>query len=222
MENYLYFRKFRPASQVFTATAATQTVTITGVGGDDIDSATEIASITVTALDDTNTNVGSNYATITAAGQVTTLAADGWSITNSIITIADITDTEDGYSLETGDIVTVTLQQGLETSFAYPSSSWVTTATTGTSTVVTFDSIKGTGSDTVTITHDSGADISGMITSALNVAKEADGTNDPSISTAPTGKMISVIDGGDGKADILRGYQNLGIIGLVYAPVAGY
>ena len=221
MENYLYFRKFRPASQVFTATAAAQTVTITGFGGDDI-GATEIASITVTAIDDTNAEVGSTYTTITEAGQVTMLSKDGWTITSSIITIADIANTEDGYSLETGDIVTVTLQQGLETSFAYPSSSWVTTATTDTSTVVTFDSIKGTGSDTVTITHDSGADISGMISCALNVAKDENGDNDPTISTAPTGKMISVIDGGDGKTDILRGYQNLGITGLVYTPLAGY
>jgi len=222
MENYLYFRKFRPASQVFTATAATQTVTITGVGGDDIDSTTETASITVTAVDDTNTDVGSTYTDITEAGQVTMLSKNGWTITNSIITIADITDTEDGYSLKTGDIVTVTLQQGLETSFAYPSSSWVSTTTTGTSTDVLFKSIKGTGNDTIAITHDSGADISGMISCALNVAKDENGDNDPTISTAPTGKMISVIDGGDGKTDILRGYQNLGITGLVYTPLAGY
>ena len=71
MANLLYFRKER-ASQSFTITStnvsnwanidqgsATSFMEITGVGGDDIDSDTEIASVTVTAVG-TNNDVGSN------------------------------------------------------------------------------------------------------------------------------------------------------------------
>jgi hypothetical protein len=222
MENYLYFRKLRPATFAHTATAATQTFTITGVGGDDIDSATEIASITVTALDDTNANVGSTYTAISEAGQVTTLAADGWSVTNSIITINDISDTDDGYSLETGDIVTVTLQQGLETSFAYPSSRYKSIAeTSSTSTTITFHALKnGVGEeDDVVLTHtaDKYSEVVKMINAALSLA---DGAG--SASTAPTGKFIPVVDGKDGLIEVLKGYYGIGIDGLVYNPTTGY
>ena len=222
MENYLYFRKIRPATFAHTATAGTQTLTITGVGGDDIDSATEIASITVTSTDNSNSDVGSSYTTISEVGQVTTLEADGWSVTNSIVTINDITDTDDGYSLETGDVVTVTLQQGLETSFAYPSSRYKSIAqTSATKTTITFHALKNGASeeDDVVLEHATGkySEVVKMVNAALSLA---DGAG--SASTAPTGKFISVIDGGDGITKVLNGFYDIGFTELVYNPTAGY
>jgi hypothetical protein len=222
MENYLYFRKFRPATFAHTATAGAQTLTITGVGGDDIDSATEIASVTVTALGAANANVGSAYTAISEAGQVTTLAADGWSITNSIVTIDTITDTTNGYSLITGDIVTVTLQQGMETSVAYPSSRYKSIAeTSATQTTITFNALKnGVGEeDDIVLTHTTGKhdEVVKMVDAALSLA-----SGSGSASTAPTGKFISVVDGGGGFTKVLASFYGIGIIGLEYNPTAGY
>ena len=89
METYLYFRKFRPATFLSTQGSATQTLnTITGLGGDDIDSNTEIASLTVTSVDASNSNIGSNYTAISETGQQTSLAlsAINGTTTNSVIT----------------------------------------------------------------------------------------------------------------------------------------
>ena len=217
METYLYFRKFRPVTFAHTATAGTQDFTITGLGGDDIDSATEIASITVTALDAANANIGSAYTAISEAGQVTTLtndgAFDGTPVSNSVVTIDLIAaDAVNGYNLETGDIVTVTLQQGLETSFMYPASSLVGMEATATGqTTLRFLSLKSDGTDdVVVINHDDGKyqDIVNGINAIINGANH--------------GGIITVIDGHADQTVIAKELGGLGIDGLIYTPEASY
>lgn len=217
METYLYFRKFRPATFTHTATAGTQNFTITGLGGDDIDSATEIASITVTAADAANTAIGNAYAAISAIGDVTTLTNDGGfdatAVSNSVVTI-DLTtggsaDAANGYNLETGDIVTVTLQQGLETSFVYPASSLMgIEGSTATTTTLRFRALKSNNQDDeVVITHDSGK--FQQIVDGLNAAIHSS-----------KGGVVTVIDGSDGKTVLSPDLKGLGISGITYTPEA--
>ena len=220
METYLYFRKFRPATFSHTATAGTQNFTITGLGGDDIDSATEIASITVTAADAANSNIGSTYTAISAIGQVTTLtndnAFDATAVSNSVVTI-DLTtggsaDTTHGYNLETGDVVTVTLQQGLETSFMYPASALTGIEATATGqTTLRFKSLKGDGTDdVVAINHDNAKyqDIVNGINAIINSNNH--------------GGVVTVVDGSDGGTVLAKELNGLGIDGLVYTPESSY
>ena len=220
METYLYFRKFRPATFAHTATAGTQNFTITGLGGDDIDSATEIASITVTAADAANTAIGSAYTAISAIGDVTTLTNSGGfdatAVSNSVVTI-DLTtggsaDTANGYNLETGDVVTVTLQQGLETSFMYPASSLVGIEATATGqTTLRFKSLKNDGTDdVVAINHDNAKyqDIVNGINAIVN------GNNH--------GGIVTVIDGHGGETRLAKELEGLGIDGLIYTPESSY
>ena len=223
METYLYFRKFRPATFSHTATAGTQNFTInTGLGGDDIDSVTEIASVTVTSVDAANSNIGSAYTAISGAGQVTSLtipgAIDNTAVNNSQVTIALMNggggteDTANGYNLETGDVVTVTLQQGLETSFMYPASSLIGIEATATGqTTLKFKSLKNNGTDDlVAINHDNEKyqDIVEGINAIIN------GNNH--------GGIVTVIDGSDGAPVINHSLRGLGIDGLVYTPEASY
>tara|TARA_R100001510_G_C7554224_1_gene136775 strand:- start:48 stop:716 length:669 start_codon:yes stop_codon:yes gene_type:complete len=222
METYLYFRKFRPATFAHTATAGTQNFTITGLGGDDIDSITEIASVTVTALDDSNSNIGSAYTAISAAGQVTSLtmpgAIDNTAVNNSVVTVAlmngggSTEDTANGYNLETGDIVTVTLQQGLETSFMYPASALIGMEATATGqTTLRFLSLKSDGTDdVVVINHDNGKyqDIVNGINAVIH------GNNH--------GGTVTVIDGHGGETRLAKELGGLGIDGLIYTPEASY
>ena len=220
METYLYFRKFRPATFAHTATAGTQNFTITGLGGDDIDSATEIASITVTAADAANTAIGSAYTAISAIGDVTTLTNSGGfdatAVSNSVVTI-DLTtggsaDTANGYNLETGDVVTVTLQQGLETSFMYPASSLVGIEATATGqTTLRFKSLKNDDTDdVVAINHDDAKyqDIVNGINSIIN------GDNYSGV--------VTVIDGHGGETRLAKELEGLGIDGLIYTPESSY
>jgi len=220
METYLYFRKFRPATFTHTATAGTQNFTITGLGGDDIDSATEIASITVTSSDDENTAIGSAYTAISAASQVTTLTNpggfDATAVNNSVVTI-DLTtggsaDATNGYNLETGDIVTVTLQQGLETSVMYPASSLksIEASATG-STILRFNSLKNDGTDDIiTIAHDNAKyeDIVNGINAIIN-GKNHEG-------------VVTVIDGSGGGLVLSKELEGLGIDGLTIELESGF
>lgn len=234
MEKYLYFRKFRPASQSFTITStnvtnwanidqgsATSFMEITGLGGDDIDSETEIASVTVTAVG-INSNVGSNYSGgAVVAGEVVTLdLGDAVDINNSKLRIEPASgsgsgankDTTNGYTLVAGDIVTVTLQQGLETCAMYPVSGLmsVTPAATG-STVFNFKSLKANGTiDTFTVAHANGKyeEIVNAI-NAIQMGKDKGG-------------IVKVIDGGEGGLVIDAGLAGCGITGFVYAPTASY
>lgn len=227
MQNYLYFRKFRPATFSHTATAGTQNFTITGLGGDDIDHVSEIASVTVTSADAANSNIGSAYTAISGIGQVTSLtipgAIDNTAVNNSVVTVALMNggggteDTTNGYNLETGDVVTVTLQQGAETCLAYPTSRLkvINQGNANTETVLHFDSLKNDGSDdTITLTHAAGE--------FETIVKSI---NDACNGYPKEGKLISVIDGSDGKtgdAACMPGLRGAGITSMVFLPEPGY
>ena len=232
MANLLYFRKER-ASQSFTITStnvsnwanidqgsATSFMEITGVGGDDIDSDTEIASVTVTAVG-TNNDVGSNISGGgVVAGEVTTLdMGDVVDITDSKLRIEPATgsgsgdniDAANGYTLKAGDIVTVnfaTNHFGLEQASIYPADRFIGgSATNGTTTVLHFNALKGTDNDdTITVTH---AD--GKFTALMA------GVNDL-INANKDHKVHTVIDLMEDKFCA----PGLGITGIVDAKVGGY
>ena len=216
METYLYFRKFRPATFLSTQGSATQTLnTITGLGGDDIDSNTEIASLTVTSVDDANTGIGSNYTAISAAGQETSLALSAitGTTTNSVVTFDNSsTDSDNGYTFESGDTILITLQQGLETSFMYPASSLIGIEATATGqTTLKFKSLKNDGTDDlVAINHDNAKyqDIVNGINAIVNGSKH--------------GGIVTVIDGHGGETRLAKELGGLGIDGLIYTPESSY
>jgi len=127
METYLYFRKFRPATFTHENDGTGQALTaITGLGGDDIDDISEVASLVVIPKDAANSNIGSAYSHPGAGGSLTLSIANGAvkTTSNSVITLNNNSeDTDSGYTLEDDDQVVITLQQGAETSFMYPASS---------------------------------------------------------------------------------------------------
>ena len=216
METYLYFRKFRPASFVSTQGSATQTLnTITGLGGDDIDSNTEIASLTVASVDAANTAIGSNYTAISGIGQETSLAltAINGTVTNSVLIFDNNTqDSGNGYTFENGDVITITFQQGLETSFMYPASSLIGIEATATGqTTLRFKSLKGDATDDIVqINHDNAKyqDIVNGINAIINGNKY--------------GGIVTVIDGHGGQTRLSKELKGLGIDGLIYTPESGY
>tara|TARA_Y100001937_G_scaffold89618_1_gene121225 strand:+ start:1763 stop:2431 length:669 start_codon:yes stop_codon:yes gene_type:complete len=222
METYLYFRKFRPATFTSTQGSATQALSapsVASIGGAvdaagvKIASATEIASMTVTPADGANSNIGSNYSH-PGAGVALTLATSAInSVADSVITFDNVTqDTANGYNFETGDIITVTLQQGLETSVMYAASALkgIEASATG-STILRFNSLKNDGTDDViTIAHDNGKyeDIVNGINAIIN------GNN--------KGKAITVIDGSGGGLVLSPELGGLGIDGLSIVLESGY
>ena len=215
METYLYFRKFRPASFVSTQGSATQTLnTITGLGGDDIDSATEIATLTVTSVDAANSNIGSNYTAISGIGQETVVATSAInSMSNSVLVFDNSTqDSANGYTFESGDVITITFQQGLETSFMYPASSLIGIEATATGqTTLKFKSLKNDGTDDlVAINHDNAKyqDIVNGINAIINSNNH--------------GGVVTVVDGSDGGTVLAKELNGLGIDGLVYTPESSY
>ena len=215
METYLYFRKFRPASFVSTQGSATQTLnTITGLGGDDIDSATEIATLTVTSVDAANTGIGSNYTAISAIGQETVVATSAInSMSNSVLVFDnDTQDSANGYTFESGDVITITFQQGLETSFMYPASSLIGMEATATGqTTLKFKSLKNDNTiDSVAINHDNAK--YQEIVSGINAV--VNGNNH--------GGIVTVIDGSDSGLVLAKELNGLGVDGLVYTPESGY
>tara|TARA_R100000234_G_C4989341_1_gene174765 strand:+ start:813 stop:1463 length:651 start_codon:yes stop_codon:yes gene_type:complete len=216
METYLYFRKFRPTTFLSTQGSATQTLnTITGLGGDDIDSITEVASLVVTPADAANSNIGSAYSHPGAGGNLTLSIANGAvkTTSNSVITLNNNSeDADSGYTLESGDTVLMTFQQGLETSFMYPASSLIGMEATATGqTTLRFKSLKGDGTDdVVAINHDNGKyqDIVNGINAIIN------GRNH--------GGIVTVIDGHGGETRLSKELTGLGIDGLIYTPESGY
>ena len=211
METYLYFRKFRPATFLSTQGRATNVLnTITGLGGDDIDSDTEIASLVVTPADGTNAAIGSAYSHPGAGGNLTLSIANGAikTCTNSVITLNNSTeDADSGYTLESGDKVLITFQQGLETSFMYPASSLLGIEATATGqTTLRFRTIIGNddADDIVVINHDNGKyqDIVEGINAIVN------GRN--------FGGVVTVVDGHGGVTRVAKSLEGLGIDGLVY------
>ncbi len=214
METYLYFRKFRPASFLSTQGSATQTLnTITGLGGDDIDSSTEIATLTVTAADAANAAIGSNYSHPGAGGTLTIATSAINSMSNSVLVFDNSTqDSGNGYTFEANDTILITFQQGLETSFMYPASSLIGIEATATGqTTLKFKSLKNDATiDSVAINHDNTKyeDIVRGINAVIN------GNNH--------GGIVTVIDGSDGGLVLAKELNGLGVDGLVYTPESGY
>ena len=242
METYLQFRKFRPASQSFTITAtnvsnwanidqgsATSFMEITGIGGAYNGTGnmigtgaeeSEIASVTVTSAG-SNSNVGSNISGgATVANETVTIPMAAVDVENSRLRIepatgsgdSDNKDTADGYTLADGDIVTVTLQQGLETSVMYAASALkgIEASATG-STILRFNSLKNNGTnDVITIAHDNAKyeDIVNGMNAIIN------GNN--------KGKAVTVIDGSGGKLVTSPELAGLGIDGLAMVFESGY
>jgi len=222
METYLYFRKFRPATFTSTQGSATQALgapSVASIGGAvdaagaKISSATEIASMTVTPADGANSNIGSNY-THPGAGVALTIAVSAINgVANSVITFDNVTqDSANGYNFETGDIITVTLQQGLETSAMYAASALkgIEASATG-STILRFNSLKNDGTDDIiTIAHDNAKyeDIVNGINAIVN-GKNHEG-------------VVTVIDGSGGDLVLSKELQGLGIDGLEMVFESGY
>ena len=221
METYLYFRKFRPATFVSTQGSATQVLnafSVASIGGAvdgagyKVASATEIASMTVTPADAANSNIGSNYSH-PGAGVALTLATSAINgVADSVITFDNVTqDTANGYNFENGDIITVTMRQGLETSVMYPASSLMGIEATATGqTTLRFKSLKNDGSDDIiTIDHD-----------ATKYEDIVEGVN-AIINGNNNGGVVTVVDGG-GSTVINKALQGLGIDGCGIVLEASY
>ena len=216
METYLYFRKFRPATFTSENDGVGQALnTITGLGGDDIDSITEVASLVVIPKDAANSNIGSAYSHPGAGCELTLSIANGAvkTTSNSVITLNNSSeDTDSGYTIEDDDKVVITFQQGLETSFMYPASSLIGMEATATGqTTLRFKSLKGDGTDdVVAINHDDGKyqDIVNGINAIIN------GRNHSGV--------VTVIDGHGGVTRLSKELEGLCIDGLIYTPESSY
>tara|TARA_Y100001973_G_scaffold28830_1_gene43378 strand:+ start:129 stop:782 length:654 start_codon:yes stop_codon:yes gene_type:complete len=217
METYLYFRKFRPATFLSTQGSATQVLnTITGLGGDDIDDDSEIASLVVTAGGGSNTAIGSAYSAVSTNGDQTTLSIANGAIkttNNSVITLnTNSEDGDSGYTLESGDTILVTLQQGLETSFMYPASSLIGIEATATGqTTLRFKSLKGDATDDVVAINHDNAQYQGIV----------DGIN-TIVNGSEYSGIVTVIDGHGGQTRLVKELDGFGIDGLIYTPESGY
>ena len=228
MENYLYFRKLRPV----TATAAfsgssNATNAFTGVGvSNNLDNINEIASIAVTSAAGGGTGHASilfettavlpapaysSTALAIATGSVHYIDPANQALSNGVITL-DGHGTTGGYTLASGDTVTITFKQGLETSFMYPVSALKgMVATDDDTTTLHFASIVGTDTDdVVTIEHANGKfeDICKLMNDACNAFPKE-------------GKLITVIDLSFGQTNILGGSNPAGITSIEYAPEGG-
>ena len=222
METYLYFRKFRPVTFTSTQGSATQALSAPSAAsiggavdgaGTKIASATEVASMTVTAADAANSNIGSNYSHPGEGGTLTLATSAIKTVADSVITFDNVSeDSANGYNFETGDIITVTLQQGLETSVMYPASSLIGIDATSTAvTTLHFKSLKGDGTDDkIAIAHDNAKyqDIVNGINAVVN------GKNH--------GGVVTIIDGSDGVLKLAKELEGLGIDGLDVQLESGY
>ena len=228
MENYLYFRKLRPktASATFSG-SSNATAQFTGVGvANNLDDIGEIASIAVKSFDGGGTGhasilfettavlpapVYSSTALAIATGSIHYLDPSAQALSNGVITL-DGHGTAGGYTLDTGDIVTITFKQGLETSFMYPVSALKGMVATDTNTTsLHFASIVGTDTDdVVTIEHANGKfeDICKLMNDACNAFPKE-------------GKLVTVIDLSFGQTNILGGSNPAGITSIEYAPEGG-
>ena len=225
MENYLYFRKLRPATVTATfsgSSNATNAFTGLGVAANN-DNLNEIASIAVTSAAGGGTGHASilfettavlpaptysSTALAIATGSVHYLDPVGQTYANAVLTL-DAHTTTGGYTLASGDTVTITFKQGLETSFMYPVSAFKGLAATDTNTTsLTFASILGDGTDdVVTIEHANGKfeDVCKLMNDACNAFPKE-------------GRLISVIDLGFGETTILGGENPASITSIEYAP----
>ena len=181
---------------------------------------TEIASVTVKSAG-VNNDVGSNISGgATIADEVVTIPIAAIDVGNSRLRIepatgtgdADNKDAADGYTLADGDIVTVNLQQGLETSAMYPASSLIGMEANATGiTILRFKSLKNDATeDRILIRHDDTKyeDIVEGINAIIN-GKNHDG-------------VVTVIDGLDGKPVIHKALAGLGVDGVGIILEASY
>ena len=228
MENYLYFRKLRPV----TATAAfsgssNATDAFSGVGvAANLDNINEIASLAVTSSAGGGTGHASilfettavlpaptysSTALAVATGSVHYLNPANQALSNGVITL-DASGVAGGYDLASGDTVTITFKQGLETSFMYPVSALKGMVATDTDTTsLHFASILGDATDdVVTIEHGNGKfeDICKLMNDACNAFPKE-------------GRLVSVIDLGFGETNILGGENPASITSIEYAPEGG-
>ena len=228
MENYLYFRKLRPKTATATFSGSSNaTNAFTGVGvAANLDNINEIASIAITSSAGGGTGHAdilfettavlpaptySSTALTVATGSVHYIDPAGQALANAVLTL-DAHTTAGGYSLASGDTVTITFKQGLETSFMYPVSAFKGLVATDTNTTsLHFASILGDATDdVVTIEHANGKfeDICKLMNDACNAFPKE-------------GKLISVIDLGFGETNILGGDNPASITSIEYAPEGG-
>ncbi len=230
MENYLYFRKIRTVKATHAQTGTQQEMTASFLTADigvaaNNDNLNEIAAISVTSLDGGGTGHASvlfNPTTIVptlaystdaravATGSVHWIEPSTQAYANGKLTL-DAHSDAGGYTLDTGDIITVYFKTGLETACMYPASSYLgAKSTDADTTTLRFKSILGTASDDIiTVEHASGGfeALVQMINDAVNgYPKE--------------GKLISVIDGSDGIMSTLNG-NPAGVTSIEYAPQGG-
>tara|TARA_R110002012_G_scaffold9409_1_gene43315 strand:- start:9 stop:713 length:705 start_codon:yes stop_codon:yes gene_type:complete len=225
MENYLYFRKLRPATATATfsgSSNATNAFTGLGVAANN-DNLNEIASIAVTSSAGGGTGHASILFETTAVLPAPTYSSDSLTIAtgsvhyidpanqayaDAVLTL-DAHSTAGGYTLASGDTVTITFKQGLETSFMYPVSAFKGLVATDTDTTsLHFASILGDGTDdVVTIEHAAGKfeDICKLMNDACNAFPK-------------DGRLVSVIDLGFGETNILGGANPASITSIEYAP----
>tara|TARA_R100001510_G_C7587956_1_gene158621 strand:+ start:123 stop:836 length:714 start_codon:yes stop_codon:yes gene_type:complete len=231
MENYLYFRKIRTVKSTHTQTGTQQAMTAAfpaadiGVAANN-DNLNEIAAISVTSLDGGGTGNASvlfdpttivptlAYSTdarAVATGSVHWIEPSTQAYANGILTL-DGDGTAGGYTLDTGDIITVYWKTGLETAFMYPVSALKGMVATDTDTTsLHFASIVGSATDdVVTIEHTAGKfeDVCKMLNDACNAYPK-------------DGKLIKVIDGSDGIMSTFHPGNPAGITSIEYAPQGG-
>jgi len=228
MENYLYFRKLRPVKATATFSGSSNaTNAFSGVGvAANLDNINEIASIAVTSSAGGGTGHASilfettavlpapaysSTALAIATGSVHYIDPANQALSNGVLTL-DAHTVAGGYSLASGDTVTITFKQGLETSFMYPVSAFKGLVATDTNTTsLHFASILGDATDdVVTIEHANGKfeDICKLMNDACNAFPKE-------------GKLISVIDLGFGETNILGGSNPASITSIEYAPEGG-
>ena len=228
MENYLYFRKLRPKTATATFSGSSNaTNAFTGVGvAANLDNINEIASIAVTSSAGGGTGHAdilfettavlpaptySSTALAIATGSVHFIDPANQALANGVLTL-DAHTVAGGYTLASGDTVTITFKQGLETSFMYPVSAFKGLVATDTNTTsLHFASILGDATDDiVTIEHANGKfeDICKLMNNACNAFPKE-------------GRLVSVIDLGFGKTEILGGSNPASITSIEYAPEGG-
>jgi hypothetical protein len=228
MENYLYFRKLRPKTATATFSGSSNaTNAFSGVGvAANLDNINEIASIAVTSAAGGGTGHASilfettavlpaptysSTALAIATGSVHYIDPANQALSNGVLTL-DAHTVAGGYSLASSDTVTITFKQGLETSFMYPVSAFKGLVATDTNTTsLHFASILGDATDdVVTIEHADGKfeDICKLMNDACNAFPKE-------------GRLVSVIDLGFGKTEILGGSNPASITSIEYAPEGG-
>jgi hypothetical protein len=153
----------------------------------------------------------SSTALAIATGSVHYIDPANQALSNGVLTL-DAHTVAGGYSLASSDTVTITFKQGLETSFMYPVSAFKGLVATDTNTTsLHFASILGDATDdVVTIEHADGKfeDICKLMNDACNAFPKE-------------GRLVSVIDLGFGKTEILGGSNPASITSIEYAPEGG-